>query len=392
MKKINICVCSSLHILVLFLLVGCNQSTKDNSDVGLEESLPLVSTVTVQPQHLDVYEELPGRVMAVRVAEIRPQVVGIVQHRLFKQGAEVKAGQPLFQIDPAPFEAEVDTAKANLQRAEVTYKRALDKELRLKPLVKVEAISRQEYDDIVLLRDQAAAEVAVAKATLTRRLLDLKFANVKAPISGLIEQTLVTEGALVSSTDVTPMTRIQQIDQVFVDIRRPASSLEAIREALSANSADEPSLASNKIEILRSNGLPYPVKGQILFSGINIDVHTGDVLLRVLVDNSQRLLLPGMFVRARVLHSSYSNALIVPQQAVTHLAGIPNLWSIDQDGRAHLKPITLGELNDGQYHIKAGVENGETIVVEGKERLEDGILVDQRKWQESEILLTSVTN
>lgn len=392
MKKINICVSSSLHILLLFFLVGCNQSNNDESVVGPKEPLPLVTTTTTQPQQLDVYEELPGRVKAVRVAEIRPQVAGIVQHRLFKQGAEVKAGQSLFQIEPAPFAAEVDTAKANLQKAQVTYQRALDKEQRLKPLVEADAISRQEYDDAVLQRDQAAAEVAVAKATLTRRELDLKFANVKAPISGLIEQTLVTEGALVSSTDATPMTRIQQIDQVFVDIRRPASSLEAMREALAANSDGEPSIAGTKIEILRSNGTPYQLKGEILFSGINIDEGTGDVLLRVLVDNSQRLLLPGMFVKAKVLYSSYDNALMVPQQAVMHLAGAPHLWSIDQEGHAHLKPVKLGELIDGQYHVKSGISKGENIVVEGKERLEDGILVDQRKWEESEVLLTSVAN
>ncbi|KQA29276.1 RND transporter [Vibrio paracholerae 877-163] len=378
--------------MLLFFLVGCNQSNNDESVVGPKESLPLVTTTTTQPQQLDVYEELPGRVKAVRVAEIRPQVAGIVQHRLFKQGAEVKAGQSLFQIEPAPFAAEVDTAKANLQRAQVTYQRALDKEQRLKPLVEADAISRQEYDDAVLQRDQAAAEVAVAKATLTRRELDLKFANVKAPISGLIEQTLVTEGALVSSTDATPMTRIQQIDQVFVDIRRPASSLEAMREALAANSDGEPSVAGTKIEILRSNGTPYQVKGEILFSGINIDEGTGDVLLRVLVDNSQRLLLPGMFVKAKVLYSSYDNALMVPQQAVTHFAGAPHLWSIDQEGYAHLKPVKLGELIDGQYHVKSGISKGENIVIEGKERLEDGILVDQRKWEESEVLLTSVAN
>ncbi|GHX03744.1 efflux RND transporter periplasmic adaptor subunit [Vibrio cholerae] len=392
MKKINICVSSSLHILLLFFLVGCNQSNNDESVVGPKEPLPLVTTTTTQPQQLDVYEELPGRVKAVRVAEIRPQVAGIVQHRLFKQGAEVKAGQSLFQIEPAPFAAEVDTAKANLQRAQVTYQRALDKEQRLKPLVEADAISHQEYDDAVLQRDQAAAEVAVAKATLTRRELDLKFAKVKAPISGLIEQTLVTEGALVSSTDATPMTRIQQIDQVFVDIRRPASSLEAMREVLAANSDGEPSIAGTKIEILRSNGTPYQVKGEILFSGINIDEGTGDVLLRVLVDNSQRLLLPGMFVKAKVLYSSYDNALMVPQQAVMHLAGAPHLWSIDQEGYAHLKPVKIGELIDGQYHVKSGISKGENIVVEGKERLEDGILVDQRKWEESEVLLTSVAN
>lgn len=392
MKKINICAFSSLHILILFFLVGCYQSNKDENAIELQESSPLVSTIKLKPQHVDVYEELPGRVRAVRVAEIRPQVVGIVKHRLFKQGTEVKAGQPLFQIEPAPFEADVDTAKANLLRAEVTYKRAQDKELRLRPLVKANTISQQEFDDIVLQRDQAAAEVAVAKATLARRELDLQFARVTAPISGLIEQTLVTEGALVSSTDATSMARIQQIDNVFVDIRRPASSLEATREALAENSGDNPSVNETKIEILRSNGLPYPVKGHILFSGINIDEGTGDVLLRVLVDNSQRLLLPGMFVKTKVLRSRYSNALTVPQQAVLYVAGSPHLWSIDLEGHAHLKPVKLGELIDGQYRIKSGVEKDENIVVEGKERLEDGILVDQQQWQEPEVFITSMTH
>lgn len=392
MKKINICVLSGLHILILFLLVGCQQSNQDNSEADFEPPSPLVSTIKLIPQPLEIYETLPGRVMAVRTAEIRPQVTGIVQQRLFKQGTEVKAGQSLFQIDSATFKAELDTAKANLQRAQVTFKLADEKVSRLKPLLEADAISRQEYDDVVLQRDQAAADIALAEATLARRQLDVTYANVTAPISGRIEQALVTEGALVSSSDATPMARIQQIDQVFVDIRRPATSLQATRETLAANSAGESNAAGAAIEILHSNGQPYPIKGQALFSGINIDVSTGDVLLRVLVDNPKRTLLPGMFVKAKVLNSSYPESLLVPQQAVMHLAGIPHVWRIDQSGLAHLTSVTLGELTHGQYHIKEGVEAGATIVVEGMDRLQENMLVKQHPWQESGALLSSASH
>lgn len=381
MKKINICVLSGLHILILFLLVGCQQPNQNDSEAGFP-SPTIVSTIKLVPQPLEIYEMLPGRVMAVRTAEIRPQVTGIVQQRLFKQGTEVKAGQSLFQIDSATFKAELDTAKANLQRAQVTFKLANEKVSRLMPLLEADAISRQEYDDVVLQRDQAAADIALAEATLARRQLDVTYANVTAPISGRIEQALVTEGALVSSSDATPMARIQQIDQVFVDIRRPTTSL-------AANTANESNATSTTVEILHSDGRPYPVKGQALFSGINIDVSTGDVLLRVLVDNPKRALLPGMFVKAKVLNSSYSEALLVPQQAVMYLAGVAHVWCIDQSGLAHLTSVSLGELTHGQYHVKEGIEAGNTIVVEGMDRLQENMLVFQHPWQESDALLSS---
>ncbi|SIO95789.1 efflux RND transporter periplasmic adaptor subunit [Vibrio spartinae] len=388
MKKINICVRCHLHIFPLLFLVACHQSENDknNQETESQAVVPFVSTMTMKPAQLDIFEALPARVTAYRVAEIRPQVSGIVQHRLFKQGAEVKAGQPLFQIDPTPFQADVDTARANLLKAEVTLKRALEKVAHLKPLVEADAISRQEYDDAVLQRDQASADVAQTKATLARRVLDLKYASVTAPIAGRIDQTLVTEGALVSRSDNTPMTRVEQIDQVFVDVRRPASSLESINKALPTGSAESTAATQTNINILHPNGQPYPLQGQLLFSGIKIDTSTGDVLLRVLVDNEQRLLLPGMFVKARVLRSRYTNALTAPQQAIVHIGGVPHIWTIDSHDRAALKPVALGALVKGQYHVKAGLNAGDHIVVEGKERLQDGITVHQRQWQASQPL------
>ncbi|UJX39254.1 efflux RND transporter periplasmic adaptor subunit [Desulfovibrio sp. JY] len=377
MKIKRLCRHGGLFALAVLLLAGCSQAEP-------EETLPppLVSVMTVTPSRLELSEVLPGRVAAVRIAEIRPQVSGIVQRRLFEQGTEVRAGQPLFQINPAPFKADVDATRAALQRAEVALARAQLQTRRLRTLVEVGAVSHQVYDDAVSLRDQAAADVAQARATLKRRQLDLKFATVEAPISGRIEQALVSEGALVGRGDSSPMARIHQIDQVYVDVRRPASSLESLRQALATRQANaEEGLP---VAILRSDGEAYDVTGRILFSGINVDAGTGDVLLRVLVDNPQRLLLPGMFVRARVPRTSYAAALMVPQQAVIRNDGAPQIWILDAQNRAKLTPVKLGELLNRHYRVQSGLAAGQTIVVEGMARLSNGIKVQAHEWQTPE--------
>lgn len=360
-------------LTLLSLLAACGQPESEGAIPA-----PQVSTITMKSTRLTLTEDLPGRVAAVRIAEIRPQISGIVQRRLFEQGREVHAGQPLFQINIAPFKADVDTATAALQRAEAALARAQVQTARLQPLVQSEAISRQVYDDAASQRDQAAADVAQARATLARRQLDLKFATVEAPISGRIDQALVTEGALVSSTDSNPMARIQQIDRVYVDVRRPASSLEALQEAFGANGAD----AGNglPVTLLRSNGEPYDVAGRVLFSGINVDAGTGDVLLRVQVNNPERQLLPGMFVRARVPLASYADALTIPQQAVVRVGGKPHVWTLDGKSQVHLAPIELGELTDRRYRIRTGLTIGQKVIVEGMERLADSMVVKANDW------------
>lgn len=377
MKIERLCGYGGVYLLVVLVLAGCGQAEPEGAPPP-----PQVSATTITASRLELTEDLPGRVAAVRVAEIRPQVSGIVQRRLFEQGTEVRAGQPLFEINPAPFRADADTAAATLQRAEAALARAQVQTARLQPLVEADAISRQVYDDAASQRDQAAADVAQARAVLARRQLDLKFATVEAPISGRIDQALVTEGALVNSGDNNPMARVQQIDQVYVDVRRPAASLEALREALETQKAS----SSNglPVAVLRSNGEPYAAKGRILFSGVNVDAGTGDVLLRVLVDNPQRQLLPGMFVRARVPHTSYADALTVPQQAIVRVGGQPQVWTLDANNHAHLKPVDLGELVDRHYRIRSGLNAGQKIVVEGMERLSDDAEVVAQDWKTPE--------
>lgn len=357
--------------IAVLALAGCDPAPEQ-----AEASAPLqVSVMTLVPHELAISEVLPARVAAVRSAEIRAQIGGIVQRRLFEQGAEIEAGAVLFQINPAPFKAEVDSAAAALQRAEAVLARSRVQVERLTRLVKAEAVSRQVYDDAVAQREQAAADVAQARATLARRKLDLQFASVEAPIAGRIDQALVSEGALVSSTDATPLARIQQIDQVYVDVRQSASVLDALRQQAGAAT---PELS---VDILGSDGKPLGMRGRILFSGIEVDAGTGDVLLRVLVDNPQRRLLPGLYVQARIPRAHYPAALSVPQQAVTRTSGQASVWVVDALGQVQPVPVEVGELVEGRYRVVSGLSAGQQVAIEGLERLSPAAQVATRPWQ-----------
>lgn len=360
-----------LAVIAAFGLAGCDVAPQEQE----APALPQVSVLTLTGRELVISEDLPARVAALRSADIRAQISGIVQRRLFEQGAEISTGTVLFQINPAPFKADVDSAAAALQRAEAVLARARIQIERLQPLLRTDAISRQTYDDAVSQRDQAAADVAQAKATLARHQLNLQFASVEAPIAGRIDQALVSEGALVSPTDATPMARIQQIDQVYVDVRQPASVLESLRQQAGSTA---PELA---VEILGSNGTPLGMQGRILFSGIEVDAGTGDVLLRVLVDNPERRLLPGLYVQARIPRARYANALTVPQQAVVRTSGQTSVWVLDGQGQAQLVPVNTAELVNGQYRIASGLSAGQQVVIEGIDRLTPGVQVIASPWQ-----------
>ncbi|MFQ1901164.1 efflux RND transporter periplasmic adaptor subunit [Aeromonas veronii] len=360
-----------LAVIAAFGLAGCDVAPQEQE----APALPQVSVLTLTGRELVISEDLPARVAALRSADIRAQISGIVQRRLFEQGAEISAGTVLFQINPAPFKADVDSAAAALQRAEAVLARARIQIDRLKPLLRTDAISRQTYDDAISQRDQAAADVAQARATLARHQLNLQFASVEAPIAGRIDQALVSEGALVSPTDAIPMARIQQIDQVYVDVRQPASVLESLRQQAGSTA---PELA---VEILGSNGTPLGMQGHILFSGIEVDAGTGDVLLRVLVDNPERRLLPGLYVQARVPRARYANALTVPQQAVVRTSGQSSVWVVDGQGQAQLVPVNTAELVSSQYRIASGLSAGQQVVIEGIDRLTPGVQVIASPWQ-----------
>nr|MBH1359519.1 efflux RND transporter periplasmic adaptor subunit [Stenotrophomonas maltophilia] len=339
------------------------------------EAAPRVSVISVGPQVVQRDDELPGRVAAVRTAQIRAQVGGIVQRRLFDQGAEVSAGQALFQIDPAAFRADVDSALAALQRSEAALGRSRVQSQRLHALAAAQAVSQQHRDDASAEYEQARAAVNEARAILSRRQLDLRYATVSAPIAGRIDQALVTEGALVGVADAEPMAVVQQIDQVYVDVRQPAAQLESLQRSAASG-------GKLPVTIIGAAGKPLPERGQLLFSGINVDARTGDVILRILVDNPRRQLLPGMYVRARVPRGAPASALTVPQQAVLRSAGgQAYAWVIGADGRAVIRTLEVDGSVDRQWLVRAGLKAGEKVVVEGQERLQEGVAVDARDWQ-----------
>ena len=365
---------SVLAVLAVLGLAGCDAPQQEAQPEPVQ-----VSVMTLTPQTVDVSEDLPGRVAAFRTAEIRPQVSGIVQRRLFEQGADIQAGAALFEIDAAPFKAEVQNAQAALKRAQAVLARARIQVERLQPLVSAEAVSQQTFDDAASQREQATADVAQAEATLARKRLDLKYATVSAPISGRVDQAQVSEGALVSTTDTTPMATVQQIDQVYVDVRESATSLERWRHALGNRLA--PGADGVPVQILDSSGKAYGLSGRILFSGISVDAGTGNVLLRVQVDNPNRQLLPGMYVLARVPRAHHTDALSVPQQAVLRRDGQVSVWVLGEDEQVQRVPVELGELVGRRYRIVNGLSAGQRVVIEGLDRLAEGAPVKARLWQ-----------
>lgn len=360
------------------LISACNDEGPAGAE-SMEEAAAypaLVTVLSVAPETVTLVDELPGRVAAFRTAEIRPQVGGIIEKRLFEEGAEVTAGQALFQINAAPFKADLDSAAAAVQRAEAALVRAQTKFDRAQELIASKVISRDSYDDASAGLAEAKANVAEAKATFQRRQLDLEFASVNAPISGRIGSALIGEGALVSASGESPLAVVRQIDQVYVDVRQPASQIDAIRAAAADGQLADASQVA--VEIFSSSGKRYPVTGRALFSDISVEPETGNVLVRVAVPNPDRLLLPGMYVRARLPRGVHHDALLVPQEAVVRdqITGKPLLLIVDANKQAERRTVELGPVVDGRYVVASGLKAGETVIVQGQDRVQDGVALE----------------
>ena len=365
-------------LITTVLLIGCTQS-KDAEQSAAEMPPVVVSTITVLPQSMNVIENLPGRVTAYRIAEIRPQVGGIVDKVLFKQGSYMQAGQPLFKLNSEIFQADVKSNQATLNRAqaEVTRLQVLLK--RYTELVKVNAVSQQEYNNTEADYKKAKADVAQMQAMLSRQQLNLKYATVTAPISGTIGEILVTEGALVGQGDSNAMAVIQQINKVYVDVKQSISDYEKLQEALQQGDVSN---IKHTVEILNSQGKPYNVTGEILFSDTKVDPDTGDVTIRILVNNQNQKLLPGMYVRVNMSRAQVENALLVPEQAIQHdINGKANVTIVNQKGLAQSKPIQLGQRYQNSYVVTQGLQAGEKVIVEGADRIQPEQKLKIKQWQ-----------
>lgn len=350
-------------------LTGCNRSGNAEAEQAQQAAPAKVSIYTVQQQDIHLIENLPARVQAYRISEIRPQVGGIIEKVLFTQGSEVKAGQPLFKINSEILQADVNSNQALLAKAQAEVVRLKTQQERYRQLLPSNAISKQEFNNTEAAYQQALAEVAQTKAALARQNLNLRYATVRAPISGQIGKLLVTEGALVSTSDTNPMALVHQLDKVYVDVKQSISEYEQLQDRLSDSSLLQRGGA--EVSISNSQGKLYPVTGKILFSDTSVDPNTGDVTIRVEVNNPQRKLLPGMYVRVVLNRASQPNALLVPEQAVQRdISGQAQLLIVKANQTAETRPVSLGQLYKGFYVVNSGIKAGEKVIVEGHDRIQ----------------------
>lgn len=339
-----------------------------------------VSVVTVQPQAAQITADLPGRVSALQDAQVRARVSGIVDQINFVQGSNVKAGQLLFTIDPAPYQAVRDQAAAQLQRAQADARAAQLLSDRYSRLVKERAVSQQEYDNAVSAAAQARAAVASAKAALQAAEIDLGYTKVTSPIGGRIGKAYVTEGALVSAAQATLLADVQAFDRVYVDITRSTTQVAQLRKAIADGVLKQSADGSTQVRVIFEDGSEHAQPGKLLFSGVTVDPSTGQVNLRAEVDNPDQTLLPGMYVRARVDQGVDEQALLVPQQAVRRDANGDSSLMVVKDSVVSAVPVQVGPVLKGQYLVISGVQAGDVVVVEGFQKIRPGAPVAAMPW------------
>lgn len=367
-----------LCLAVSFWLAGCVPEKNDATTQARQAPLPTVGVKDVVYQDVMLMRQLPGRLEASREAQIRARVTGIVQKRLFEEGSVVKQGSSLFQIDDAPFVADVRSANANVLRAQANLSNADSDVKRFSPLVKANAISKQQYDQAVTAQRLAKAALQDAKAVLENAEIRLEYASVRAPISGRIGRSYVTEGALVSEVDPQPMALIQQINPMYVNITQAASEI-LHRRALEA-SGKTSALDYIEVDIILPGGVIYPHKAKMLFTDVTVDARTGQVNLRAEVPNNQYFLLPGLYVRVNVPQTLISNAVLVPKQAVTRTQVGDSVLVVESDGRFAPRSITIADEKDNFWVVTGGLKEGERYIMDGFQKLRGAERVQTVVW------------
>ena len=362
----------------LVLLAACGNKEPQAQAGGMK--VP-VSVVTVQPTSTELFSELPGRVEAIKDAQIRARVSGIVEEINFEQGADVKQDQLLFTIDPAPYRAVRNQAAAQLKNAQADAQSAKQLAQRYERLIKENAVSRQDYDNAKARAMQAEAAIAAAQATLEGANIDLGYTKIVSPVSGRIGKSLVTEGALVSAANATHMATVQQLDRVYVDVTRSTSELSQLRRAMADGSLTSAGDGKAKVTAVLEDGSNYDHEGALLFSGVSVDPSTSQVTLRAVFPNPDEILLPGMYVRVRLEQGVIPDALLVPAQAVQYTSdGSSNLYVV-RDEKAQSVPVVLGPESKGQYVVNKGLQAGDQIIVEGFQKIRPGAPVQTSPWK-----------
>jgi membrane fusion protein, multidrug efflux system len=365
------------------LLAGCDEPSRAAADV--QATVPDVSIVTVKPQARAMVRELPGRISPTRISDVRPRVSGIVVERLFHQGSEVKAGDPLYRIDPRPFEVEVQSNKAALAKAEAVHVQAAQQARRISLLTSQRAAAEVENEKAIAAERSAAADVEGRKADLARADLNLEYATIRAPIDGIVGAAQVSEGALVVQNDTATLATIQQLDPVYADFTQSVSELMHLRRAFESGDLERIAPDAIKVRLVLDDGSLYPIPGKLLFSEAKVDANTGQVTLRGEFANPKRELLPGMYVRVRLEQGIDSDAIAVPQQAVQRDAGGGSeVFVVKDDNSVARQPVRTGAVQDGQWLVTDGLKAGDRVVVEGFQKFAAGDKVKPQSWDEAD--------
>jgi len=356
----------------MWILTGCDSTAKAPSQAGPPE----VAVMEVKPQRIAITTELPGRTSAYLIAEVRPQVGGIIQKRLFAEGSDVKAGAVLYQIDPATYQAASDSAKAALARAEANVTSIRFRAERYKELVEIRAVSRQEYDDATAALKQAEAEIAAGKAAVETARINLAYTRVTAPIAGRIGKSSVTVGALVTAGQGIPLATIQQIDPVYVDVTQSSASLLRLQQSMASGALKRDNANRAKVRLILEDGTPYSLEGTLQFQDVTVDSTTGSVILRIVFPNPKGVLLPGMFVRAVLEEGVNEQALLIPQQGVSRdPKGNPVALIVDAEGKVQQRMLTLDRPIGDKWIVSAGLVPGDRVIVEGVQKVRPGTSV-----------------
>ncbi len=354
-------------IISAVLLTGCDNSGNQQA----QPQAPHVSVHVVHSEPLSVTTELPGRTSAFRVAEVRPQVSGIILKRNFVEGSDIKAGESLYQIDPATYQAAWNSAKGDEAKAEAAAAIAHLTVKRYVPLLGTQYISQQEYDQAVATARQADADVVAAKAAVENARINLAYTKVTSPIDGRIGKSSVTEGALVTNGQADAMATVQQLDPIYVDVTESSNDFMRLKQE-SLQRGDD----SKSVQLIMENGQPYSLKGSLQFSDVTVDESTGSITLRAVFPNPQHTLLPGMFVRARIDEGVNPQAILVPQQGVTRTPrGDATVLIVNAQNQVENREVTAAQAIGDKWLITSGLQNGDKVIVSGLQKVRPGVTV-----------------
>jgi membrane fusion protein (multidrug efflux system) len=375
--------CAALLLAAIApLLAGCEES--NSAVAAAQTSEPDVSIVIVQPQARAVVRELPGRIAPTRVSDVRPRVSGIVVERMFSQGSEVKAGDPLYRIDSRSFEVEVQSSEAALAKAAAALDQAAQHARRVALLTSQRATTEAENEKAIGAMRQAEAEAEGRKADVARARLNLDHATIRAPIDGVVGAALVSEGALVVQNE-TNLATIQQLDPIYADFTQSVTELNHLRRSLESGELDRIAPDAARVRLVLDDGAVYGPPGKLLFSDAKVDAHTGQVTLRGEFPNPRRELLPGMYVRVLIEQGIDTDAIAVPQQAIQRNGGGGSeVFVVKDDNRITVQPVRTGSVQGGQWFVTEGLKAGDKVVVEGFQKFAAGDKVKPLSWAEAD--------